>query len=92
MKTVIAYDIATDAVRLAVAEELGRFGSRVQESVFECSLDRDELNTLVERLRKLIAEEQAATVRIYRLGANCWAEAIGFGPSTVAEDGAGVIP
>jgi len=42
----IAYDIVDDARRRRIADILENFGRRVQWSVFECQLGRNELDEL----------------------------------------------
>lgn len=49
-----------------MAQELKNFGVRVQRSVFECHLDREQTAALRGRLRRLI-DEQADDIRYYRL-------------------------
>jgi CRISPR-associated protein Cas2 len=64
---VVAYDIADDQRREAVATLLSGYGPRVQLSVFECDVrSRREAGTLRSRLRELIdpVEDQ---VRLYPL-------------------------
>jgi len=70
MKYVVAYDLESDTVRTRVAEVLLALGERVQKSVFECILAPEELEALVERLRREIGETPG-NVRIYRLCAGC---------------------
>ena len=47
---VVSYDIADDRRRNAVAKILEDFGTRVQESVFDCLLEEIALLDLKERL------------------------------------------
>jgi CRISPR-associated protein Cas2 len=79
MRFVIVYDISHDAVRLRVADLLGAWGSRVQESVFECIAEPGDLDSMTAALSRLIEPDETAHVRIYRLCADCWQEAIGIG-------------
>jgi len=78
MKYVVAYDLESDAVRGRVADVLLAVGERVQKSVFECVLAPEELESLVERLRREIGET-AGNVRIYRLCAGCLDASFGIG-------------
>ena len=66
----IAYDVADDRRRAEVARILGDFGTRVQRSVFECSLTAAEARTLEARLRRAIKPPRDL-LRIYRLCAAC---------------------
>ena len=72
MMLVIAYDVDTTnsagAKRLRkVAKLCERYGSRVQNSVFEVLLDPAQLVALKAGLEKIICKE-TDSVRIYRLG------------------------
>lgn len=72
MLVLITYDVnTTDAAgrkRLAkVAKICVNYGQRVQNSVFECSLDNAQLIVVRGKLRKAIDEEHDS-LRIYNLG------------------------
>jgi CRISPR-associated protein Cas2 len=71
MDLLLTYDVCTaDAAgerRLRrVAKICEAFGQRVQNSVFECTLNEGQLEKLVHRLRKAIDNDQDS-LRIYRL-------------------------
>ncbi|MCX7766539.1 MAG: CRISPR-associated endonuclease Cas2 [Candidatus Sumerlaeia bacterium] len=68
---VIAYDIPDDARRLRVAKLLDGYGHRVQFSVFEARLSRDNLERLRSRLKRIISPTEDR-VTIYYLCENCW--------------------
>ena len=61
----------------AEASRLG-IGERVQKSVIQCIVEPEELDGLVERLRRIIGET-GGNVRIYRPCANCLGESLGIG-------------
>ena len=72
MLVLITYDVnTTDSAgrkRLAkVAKICVNYGQRVQNSVFECSLENAQLIVVRDKLRKIINEEQDS-LRIYNLG------------------------
>ena len=72
MLVLITYDVnTTDSAgrkRLAkVAEICVNYGQRVQNSVFECSLDNAQLIVIRNKLRNVINEEYDS-LRIYNLG------------------------
>lgn len=72
MLVVITYDVSTQdragKKRLRkVAKECVNYGQRVQNSVFECSLDASQLLILKNSLISLIDKEQDS-LRIYHLG------------------------
>ncbi len=72
MLVLITYDVnTTDAAgkkRLAKAAKICvNYGQRVQNSVFECSLDNAQLIVVRNKLLKVINEE-CDSLRIYNLG------------------------
>ncbi len=74
MMLVVTYDVDTTdkagARRLRrVATLCGKYGRRVQNSVFEVVLDPAQLATLKAGLDKIIRAE-TDSVRIYRIGSN----------------------
>jgi CRISPR-associated protein Cas2 len=70
MLIVVSYDIPSDRRRTKLAHKLKDFGKRVQYSVFECHLDERALQTLRERIGRLLDLEEDS-VRIYRLCKEC---------------------
>ena len=67
---IVSYDIA-DPIRLRhVAEVLEACGERVQESVFECWLDRWRLHQLRAEINRLINPSEDG-VRYYPLCGGC---------------------
>ncbi len=74
MLVLITYDVnTTDAAgrkRLTKAAKICvNYGQRVQNSVFECSLDAAQLCMVRDKLRKAM-DEQHDSLRIYNLGNN----------------------
>lgn len=72
MLVLITYDVNTESEagrkRLRrVAKECVNYGSRVQNSVFECIVDNAQSVMLKERLREMI-DEKLDSVRFYYLG------------------------
>ena len=63
---VVCFDVCDNKRLYRVARELGNFGARVQKSVFECHLNREQLGELQQRLAKWINEEEDQ-VRYYFL-------------------------
>jgi CRISPR-associated protein Cas2 len=57
MLVIVVYDIADDRRRLKLSNFLEGFGRRVQESVFECFIDLDEMQKLYRRVRKQVKPE-----------------------------------
>lgn len=92
MLVLITYDVNTEDAagrrRLRkVAKECVNYGQRVQNSVFECSLDAAKLELVKHRLEKLI-DPKRDSLRFYNLGNNYANKVvhIGIRPSYDAED------
>jgi len=71
MEILVTYDVATDTAagtrRLRrVAKTCEAFGQRVQDSVFECSVNDAQYEQLKHRLTS-IAKEEEDSLRFYRL-------------------------
>lgn len=66
MFVVVSYDVVDDKRRTKVHNTLKDFGTRVQYSVFECTLDAAKLLTLSQRLERLIDAGQDS-IRMYHL-------------------------
>ncbi len=64
---IVSYDSPSNRRRYKVMKTLEGFGTRVQYSVFECSLKPKQIDDLRRRLIKLIDREDS--VRLYFLGA-----------------------
>jgi CRISPR-associated protein Cas2 len=74
MMVLITYDVNTETKegrsRLRkVAKECVNYGKRVQNSVFECSLDPAQLRTL-EKILSDIIDYEKDNIRFYNLGKN----------------------
>ena len=74
MLVLITYDVNTEDAagqrRLRkVAKECVNYGQRVQNSVFECSLDAAKLELVKHKLEKLI-DPKCDYLRFYNLGNN----------------------
>ena len=82
----IAYDISDDRIRYRVAKILENHGTRVQYSVFECSLREQEGRLLREQLLDLL--EQGDSLRWYPLCVWCRKRIVrqGCGEETQFED------
>lgn len=67
---IVSYDIPDDRKRARVAKTLLDFGSRVQDSVFECIIEDDKLlEKMISRLSRMVSEEDS--MRIYALCSKC---------------------
>lgn len=74
MYVLVAYDINTETAegrrRLRqVAKTCLNYGQRVQNSIFECSVDEGEFRRLKYELKKII-DSELDNLRFYRLGKN----------------------
>jgi CRISPR-associated protein Cas2 len=85
MRYLVCYDIADDRRRQHVSELLLDFGSRVQESVFECLIDAPLAEQMQERLRKAI-ETDSDSVFIFPLCDACMARSSNLGLARQAAD------
>jgi len=79
MRYVVAYDVEDDRTRDRVANVMERFGKRVQKSVFECVLEAPDLELMTRQLKKELGKPEGASVRIYRLCADCLDGSFGLG-------------
>ena len=82
MLYLVCYDISNDLVRDRMSKTLLDFGSRIQESVFECPLNDDLLDRMMARLEKLALGDDDR-VRVYRLGGPCVERVRIYGPGDV---------
>lgn len=72
----VSYDLSDDQTRRHVAKLLSGYGTRVQRSVFECHLSKNECEDLETRLTGCLegADEDplgTRSVRLYLLCARC---------------------
>jgi len=70
MRYVLVYDISADKRRNKVAKLLLDYGDRVQYSVFEADLAKDDLERVCQRASKVINPVEDS-VRIYALCDAC---------------------
>jgi CRISPR-associated protein Cas2 len=79
MKLLIAYDIADDKLRTKFSKFLGKFGRRLQFSIFEIKNSDRILNLICTEITTRYEKkfEQSDSVIIFRLSATC--EQINFG-------------
>jgi CRISPR-associated protein Cas2 len=82
---VIAYDTPSNSRRRKLAKLLEGYGLRVQWSVFECNLRREQLQQLRQRLERLIVPE-ADSVRLWPVPERSCALVVHLGRTTAAAD------
>ncbi|MDZ7344432.1 MAG: CRISPR-associated endonuclease Cas2 [candidate division KSB1 bacterium] len=68
---VVAYDISDDKRRTLLHQKLKTFGLAVQYSVFECLLNRDQINAMKKMIRANIKTKEGDRVRYYYLCESC---------------------
>lgn len=86
---VIAYDCPCDKRRRKLSVLLQGYGVRVQESVFECELQAQLFQRLLERLQRLIRPAEDS-VRLWPLSRRCCARIVDLG-RPVATPGMGDV-
>lgn len=77
MRYIICYDIANTRRRIKTAILLEKFGERVQESVFEASLQLVVKQRLIKLISKITTIKD--TVRIYPVCRECYSKTIEIG-------------
>ena len=85
MLYMVCYDISDDKTRNQMSERLLDFGVRIQESVFECVLDEEAQEQMMERLDK-VPPAKTDKVRIYRMCQTCVTTVKIYGPGEVTRD------
>jgi CRISPR-associated protein Cas2 len=70
MLLVVSYDIVDTKKRTKLAKKLLNFGARVQYSVFECDLDKKQLQEMKKQLLPYVDPEKDS-LRIYKLCEAC---------------------
>lgn len=84
MRYVIAYDITDDQRRHHVARCLEGWGRRVQKSVFECELSREDLKEVYRRLKALLVIPEDRC-HLYPLCGECAPKRLVIGTEIEAE-------
>ena len=70
MMYVVCYDISNDSTRDGLSRGLLDFGTRIQESVFECLVDDAILTRLIAMVKKTRLGKDDK-IRLYRVCADC---------------------
>jgi CRISPR-associated protein Cas2 len=74
MRYIVSYDISDNKLRSRVVKVCEAYGQRVQKSVFEFDIDKDQLTELVGELDKARVGNKTRdsdSVRVYPLCAEC---------------------
>lgn len=78
MLSIVSYDIVEDKRRTKLAKRLCDFGKRVQYSVFECDLTKEQLNKMI-KIALTIIEQEKDSLRIYQLCQTCNDKILSYG-------------
>lgn len=70
MRVVVSYDISDDKRRRKVAEIMEGYGYRVQYSVFECDLSKNQMAEMKQALRPYVKSREMDSIRFYPLPAD----------------------
>ena len=81
----VCYDISDDRRRQRLPELLLDFGTRVQESVFQCLIGSDLAEEMMTRVRRTI-EEHTDKVHVVALCEQCGERITTLGSATQAND------
>lgn len=84
-KYLICFDIVDNKNRYRTVKHLKRFGCRVQKSVFECILSKDEFVELKNLLDKEVVKD-ADSIRYYFLCKNCAGNFLQSGKGIIFEE------
>lgn len=81
MKTlyVISYDVTNNHKRNQVAKLLEAYGRRVQYSVFECVLSKDDFSNLYNKLINIDIDVDMDSIIFYCICSNCRKKTITVG-------------
>lgn len=85
MLHLVCYDIADDRRRDVLSRGLLNFGVRIQESVFECLLDRKMLDRMMEWFGHLTIGN-GDKIRVYRVCSDCVNQVVILGKGEVTRD------
>ncbi|HSF33643.1 MAG TPA: CRISPR-associated endonuclease Cas2 [Candidatus Tectomicrobia bacterium] len=91
MYLVVSYDIHDDKRRNRVHKALKNFGQRIQFSVFECDLTKEQILRMRHALQRIIKEADQDSVRFYHLCDSCERKIDRIGGIMPREDGPVVV-
>ena len=91
MYLVVSYDIHDDKRRNRLHKTLKNFGERIQYSVFECDLTKEQVLRMQHAMKRIIKEEDQDSVRFYHLCDGCKSKIDRIGGVLPREDGPVVV-
>lgn len=78
MKYIISYDIASDRKRNKMSKILEDYGVRIQYSIFECELNKNDLKQLRKKLEEFV-DLKTDSLMFFPLCENCYNKKIFLG-------------
>ena len=85
MLVIISYDIEDDTKRTRLHKRLKDFGPRVQYSVFEAEIGKEELEKLLQVL-SAVELDADDSIRLYHICGNCKNKVSIWGKGEITED------
>ena len=79
MRYLVCYDVSNDRRRQHLVDVLLDYGTRVEESVFECSLEAQLAASMTDRIRKVV-DTGEDKVLVYGLCESCAGKVLTIGP------------
>jgi CRISPR-associated protein Cas2 len=79
MRYIVCYDLSDDRRRQRLVDVLLDYGKRVEESVFECTLEAPLAARMIDAIHKVV-DTGEDKVLVYRLCENCAEKALVIGP------------
>ncbi len=67
---VVCYDIVSDRLRAQAAKRMLDYGTRIQDSVYECILDKHGYERLIRQIEQFPLGDEDK-VRLYRICGDC---------------------
>ena len=85
MLVLVSYDIVNNTQRTKLAKKLGNYGERVQYSVFECNVNREQYKQMKKDVLEFV-DLQKDSLRFYRMCRDCRRHLESFGLKRGAEE------
>lgn len=82
IQAIVAYDVSANDDRARLAAYLSRRGVRLQRSVFQCRIEPDELDELLDAIVSII-DPATDVVHVFRQCSTCRDDSIEFGQAPV---------
>ena len=82
---VVCYDIVSDRLRAQAAKRMLDYGTRIQDSVYECILDKSGYDRLIHQIEQFPLEEEDK-IRLYRICGDCLERVRIYGKGQLTED------